>query len=286
MVNVAAARGLQSVLKSNLGPRGTLKMLVGGAGQIKITKDGNVLLHEMQIQHPTAMMIARAATAMDDEVGDGTTTAVLFIGELLKQAENYTSDGLHPRIITEGYDIAKELVLEFLENFKVPQPDIANDKELLASVARTSLRTKLSIEVADKLSDAVVDAVKAISVKNGKIDLHMIEIMHMEHKSASDSKFINGIVMDHGSRHPDMPKKLENVFILTCNVSMEYEKTEVSAGFFYSSAEEREKLVESERKFTDDKVKQVIEFKRRVCTNGQSFAVINQKGIDPVALDM
>jgi T-complex protein 1 subunit zeta len=69
MVNVAAARGLQAVLKSNLGPRGTLKMLVGGAGQIKITKDGNVLLHEMQIQHPTAMMIARAATAMDDQVG-------------------------------------------------------------------------------------------------------------------------------------------------------------------------------------------------------------------------
>lgn len=92
MVNVAAARGLQSVLKSNLGPRGTLKMLVGGAGQIKITKDGNVLLHEMQIQHPTAMMIARAATAMDDEVGDGTTTAVLFIGELLKQAERFTSE--------------------------------------------------------------------------------------------------------------------------------------------------------------------------------------------------
>lgn len=92
MVNVAAARGLQSVLKTNLGPRGTLKMLVGGAGQIKITKDGNVLLHEMQIQHPTAMMIARAATAMDDEVGDGTTTAVLFIGELLKQAERFTSE--------------------------------------------------------------------------------------------------------------------------------------------------------------------------------------------------
>lgn len=94
MVNVAAARGLQTVLKSNLGPRGTLKMLVGGAGQIKLTKDGNVLLHEMQIQHPTAMMIARAATAMDDQVGDGTTSSVLFIGELLKQAERYTSEVL------------------------------------------------------------------------------------------------------------------------------------------------------------------------------------------------
>lgn len=122
MVNVAAARGLQSVLKSNLGPRGTLKMLVGGAGQIKITKDGNVLLHEMQIQHPTAMMIARAATAMDDEVGDGTTTAVLFIGELLKQAERFTSEGLHPRLLTEGFEAARDMTLEFLEASKCLNP--------------------------------------------------------------------------------------------------------------------------------------------------------------------
>mmetsp|Transcript_9048 Transcript_9048/g.8074 ORF Transcript_9048/g.8074 Transcript_9048/m.8074 type:complete len:543 (-) Transcript_9048:55-1683(-) len=285
-VNVAAARGLQSVLKSNLGPRGTLKMLVGGAGQIKITKDGNVLLHEMQIQHPTAMMIARAATAMDDEVGDGTTTAVLFIGELLKQAEVYTSEGLHPRLIAEGYEIAKDLVLEFLENFKINQPDIANDRETLFNVGRTSLRTKLSPEVADKMSEAVVDAVLSIYEVDKRMDLHMIEIMHMENKTASESSFIKGIVLDHGSRHPDMPKYLENVYILTCNVSMEYEKTEVSAGFFYSSAEERERLVESERKFTDEKVKQVIDFKRSVCKNGETFAIINQKGIDPLALDM
>lgn len=286
LVNVAAARGLQSVLKSNLGPRGTLKMLVGGAGQIKITKDGNVLLHEMQIQHPTAMMIARAATAMDDEVGDGTTSAVLFIGELLKQAERYTSEGLHPRLISDGYEIAKDLVLEFLEGFKVPQPNIYSDREILANVARTSLLTKLSPEVSDKMSDALVDAVLSISEENTPIDLFMVEIMSMEHKSAAESCFIKGIVMDHGSRHPDMPKSLENVLILTCNVSLEYEKTEVSAGFFYSSAEEREKLVESERRFTDEKVRQVIEFKRRVCKNGESFAVLNQKGIDPLALDM
>ena len=274
------------MLKSNLGPRGTLKMLVGGAGQIKITKDGNVLLHEMQIQHPTAMMIARAATAMDDEVGDGTTSSVLFTGELLKQAERYTSEGLHPRLITEGYEVAKEMVLEFLEGFKVAQPGIFKDRELLTNVVRTSLRTKLAVESADKMSDAIVDAMLAVAVEGEPIDLHMVEIMHMQHQSGSDSCFINGIVLDHGSRHPDMPKQLENVHILTCNVSFEYEKTEISAGFFYSSAEEREKLVESERKFTDEKVRQVIDFKRRVCKEGETFALINQKGIDPLALDM
>ena len=286
MVNVAAARGLQSVLKSNLGPRGTLKMLVGGAGQIKITKDGNVLLHEMQIQHPTAMMIARAATAMDDQVGDGTTSSVLFTGELLKQAERYTSEGLHPRLITEGYEIAKDMVLEFLEAFKVSQPKIFQDRELLTNVVRTSLRTKLAAECADKMSDAIVDAMLSIAEEGKPIDLHMVEIMHMQHQSGSDSCFINGIVLDHGSRHPDMPKYLENVHILTCNVSFEYEKTEISAGFFYSSAEEREKLVDSERKFTDEKVRQVIDFKRRICKDGETFALINQKGIDPMALDM
>mmetsp|Transcript_63196 Transcript_63196/g.131453 ORF Transcript_63196/g.131453 Transcript_63196/m.131453 type:complete len:544 (-) Transcript_63196:124-1755(-) len=285
-VNVAAARGLQSVLRTNLGPRGTLKMLVGGAGQIKITKDGNVLLHEMQIQHPTAMMIARAATAMDDEVGDGTTSSVLFTGELLKQAERYTSEGLHPRLITEGYDIAKDMVLEYLEAFKVEQPNIYNDRELLTNVVRTSLRTKLAAESADSMSDAVVDAMFSICEEGKPIDLHMVEVMEMQHKKGSDSRFINGMVLDHGSRHPDMPTYLENVHILTCNVSMEYEKTEISAGFYYSSAEEREKFVDSERKFTEEKVKQVIDFKRKVCKEGESFALINQKGIDPMALDM
>merc|ERR1712196_1398 len=97
-----------------------------------------------------------------------------------------------------------------------------------------------------------------------------------------------GLVLDHGSRHPDMPTRLENCYILTCNVSLEYERSEVNAGFFYSSAEQRDKLVESERKFTDEKVKKIIDLKKRVCTeeNKKTFVVINQKGIDPPSLDM
>lgn len=178
------------------------------------------------------------------------------------------------------------MVLEFLESYKVPQPNIYRDRELLTSVARTSLRTKLSLEIADKMSEAVVNAMMAISEEGHEPDLHMVEVMHMQHQSGADSTFINGIVLDHGSRHPDMPTRLTNVHILTCNVSMEYEKTEQAAGFFYSSAEDRDKLVASERKFTDDKVKQLIEFKRRVCKEGESFCCINQKGIDPVSLDM
>jgi len=113
-MNITAAMGLQEVMKSNLGPKGTLKMLVGGAGQIKLTKDGCVLLHEMQIQHPTAGMIARSATAQDDIVGDGTTSNVLLIGELMKQAQRLVQEQVHPRIITEGYELARKEALSFL----------------------------------------------------------------------------------------------------------------------------------------------------------------------------
>ena len=93
--------------------------------------------------------------------------------------------------------------------------------------------------------------------------------------------------MDHGSRHPDMPKHLKNCFILTCNISMEYEKSEVNSGFFYKSAEERDRLVAAERAFTDEKVRRVIEFKKKICDGtDKTFVIINQKGIDPVSLDM
>merc|ERR1712184_92670 len=106
----------------------------------------------------------------------------------------------------------------------------------------------------------------------------MVEILHMKHKLTNETRLIKGLVMDHGSRHPDMPKRLENCYVLTCNVSMEYEKTEVNSGFFYKSAEEREKLVEAERKFIDDRVKKVIEFKKKVCDGtDKSFVIINQK---------
>lgn len=287
-VNLNAAKGLQEVMKTNLGPRGTLKMLVGGAGQIKITKDGNVLLGEMQIQHPTASMIARAATAQDDMTGDGTTSSIMFIGELLKLSESYLADGLHPRLIAEGFDLARDETVKFLDGFKVPIEDPLNDREKLVCVARTSLRTKLTPAIADSMAESVVDAVRVIKKEKEPLDLHMIEILHMKHKLVTETRMIRGLVLDHGARHPDMPKRLEKCYILTCNVSLEYEKSEVNAGFFYSSAEQRDKLVESERRFTDMKVKKIIDLKKEVCTpeNGKNFVVINQKGIDPPSLEM
>jgi T-complex protein 1 subunit zeta len=285
-INISAAKGLQEILKSNLGPKGTMKMLVSGAGEIKITKDGNVLLHEMQIQHPTASLIARTATAQDDVTGDGTTSSVLIIAELLKQADNYIAEGLHPRIIVEGFDLAKEKALEVLEKVKIPY--ISNNREMLVQVARSSLETKLTPDLSEHLNTIIVDAVLAIAEEGKPIDLFMIEIMEMLHKTETDTQLVKGIVMDHGARHPDMPKHVKNAYILTANISLEYEKTEVNSGFFYKSAEEREKLISAERAFTDDKVKKIIEFKKKVCpdSSDKTFVLINQKGIDPVSLDL
>jgi T-complex protein 1 subunit zeta len=292
--NSSAAKGLAEVLKSNLGPRGALKMLVGGAGQIKITKDGSVLLGEMQIQHPTASMIARASKAQDEETGDGTTSNVLFIAELMKLSERLIADGLHPRLIADGFNLARMEAMTFLEEFKKPlEPN--SEKLKLIDVARTSLRTKLPQQHADQLASIVVEAIECIrSNKEGEdskvpLDLFMVEIMQMKERLVTETRLVKGLVMDHGSRHPDMPKRLEKVFVLTLNVSLEYEKTEVHSTFFYSSAEEREKLVASERKFTDDKVRKIVDLKNRVCTGDRKdygFLVVNQKGIDPPSLDM
>ncbi|XP_076792284.1 T-complex protein 1 subunit zeta-2 isoform X3 [Arvicanthis niloticus] len=225
-VNICAARGLQDVLRPSLGPKGALKMLVSGAGDIKLTKDGNVLLHEMQIQHPTASIIAKVAAAQDHITGDGTTSNVLIIGELLKQADLY-------------------------------------------------------------ISEAVVDSVLAIRRPGIPIDLFMVEIVEMRHKSETDTQLVRGLVLDHGARHPRMKKQVQDAYILICNVSLEYEKTEVSSGFFYKTVEEKEKLVKAERKFIEDRVQKIIDLKQKVCAeSNKGFVVINQKGIDPVSLEM
>ncbi|PPQ79954.1 hypothetical protein CVT25_003026 [Psilocybe cyanescens] len=299
-VNTNGAMGLAGVVKGNLGPRGTLKMLVDGSGQIKMTKDGKVLLSEMQIQNPTAAMVARTAVGQDDQVGDGTTSVVLLVGELLKQADRYISEGVHPTVIAQGFDLAKKEALVFLDTFKVKEK---MDRATLINITNTSLATKLNIALAKQLAADVVDAVLAIRppapAADAKdqwrepIDLHMIEIMKMQHRTATETQLVRGLVMDHGARHPDMPKRVENAFILILNVSLEYEKTEVNSGFFYSSAEQREKLVESERKFLDAKLQKIVNLKNLVCDQAvdskekkKNFVIINQKGIDPMSLDV
>jgi T-complex protein 1 subunit zeta len=285
-LNITGARGLAAVMKSNLGPKGTLKMLVSGGGDIKVTKDGNLLVHEMQIRHPTASMIAKACTAQNDNTGDGTTSTVLLIGELLKNAENYVQEGVHPHILTEGFTVAHRKTLEFLKEM---QSKGQIDDETLLEVAKSSVSTKLYGALADHIAQCVYQAVQAIrqTPEDHSPDLHMVEIQQMLLETPMDTKFINGLVLDHGGRHPDMPKHVENAYILTCNVSLEFEKTEVNSGFFYKSAEEREKLLQAEREFITRRVHKIIELKKKLCDGKKKgFVIINQKGIDPPSLDL
>lgn len=288
MMNINAAKGLQNVLKTNLGPKGTMKMLVSGAGDVKITKDGCILLSEMQLQHPTAAVIARTATAQDDITGDGTSSTVLFVGELLHQAQLSLYEGLHPRVLVEGIELAREETIKLLEKTKTEVKEVDGDipRDLLLQVAQTSLRTKVHRELADHLAKIVVDAVRCVRVPGQGLDLHMVERMHMRHKSALDTKLIDGLVLDHGARQPLMKKRCKDCHLLVMNVSLEYEKSEINAGFFYGNADERKNLVTAERKFTNDKVREVIAFKEKVCKEGENFIVINQKGIDPESLDL
>lgn len=138
-----------------------------------------------------------------------------------------------------------------------------------------------------RLVEIIVDSVNIIKIPEKPIDLFMVEIMHMSHKLASDCRLVRGLVLDHGARHADMPKYAKNCYILTLNVSLEYEKTEVHSGFFFSTAEQREKLASSERKFVDEKCAKIIELKKKVCDGtDKNFIVVNLKGVDPLALDM
>lgn len=175
----------------------------------------------------------------------------------------------------------------FLDKFKVERKD-SFDRTSLLAIARTSLRTKVPEELADHLAGIVVDAVLCVKDESNPnaLDLHMVEIMHMRHGSAMDTRFVNGIVLDHGARHPNMAQRSEDCAIFVCNVSLEYEKTMVNSNFMYKSAEERAKMVLAERKYTDDKVHKIIAFKEETVGKDGGFILINQKGIDPISLDM
>ena len=146
---------------------------------------------------------------------------MLIIGETLRQCEKYLAENVHPRVLADGIEIAKHVALQALEDFRLAKNI---DKELLLNVARTSLRTKLKQKVADQLTEIVVDAILTIKVEGKPIDLFMVEIQTMQHKYAADTRLIKGLVLDHGTRHPGMPRELKKCHILTCNVSLEFEQ--------------------------------------------------------------
>lgn len=286
MMNIHAAKSLESILKSNLGPKGTLKMLVSGSGSIKLTKDGRVLLNEMHIQHPTANLIARCATSQDDIVGDGTTSTVLLCGEIMKQCERYLFEGIHPRLLVEGIELGRTHLFEFIT--KLIQPINFSEQSVLENAVKSVLQTKINVEFLNELSKIIVESIKIIKKEKEMIDLFMVEIQSIKSKFTTNTQLIKGLVMDHGTRHPGMPHDIRNVFVLTCNVSLEYEKSEVNSSVFYSNVQQRNEMVKNERKWADDQVNKIIKLKQKLIEkygNDVNLLVVNQKGIDQPSLD-
>lgn len=281
-MNLNAAHSLCDILKTNLGPSGTLKMLVGGAGDVQLTKDGAVLLKNLTIIHPTAMLISRTAVAQDENTGDGTTSTIVFVDGILKQCERRLSEGIHPRVLTNGLEEARDEALRFIDGFKVNKPV---DRDFLLNIARSSLCTKLPAELVEHLTQIVTDAVLTIRREGEPVNLFMVEQLTMLSRLATDTRLVKGLVLDHGFRHVGMKKDLKNVHILICNVSLEFENTEVNTAFSTNAADMREKMYDAERKFVDSKVQKIVDLKNQVCKKGEDFLVVNMKGIDLPSLE-
>jgi T-complex protein 1 subunit zeta len=191
-------------------------------------------------------------------------------------------EGVHPRVLTAGLEVARTEAIRFLDDFRTP---ISPTRASLLGLARSAIGTKVASELADHLASLVTDAVLTIKAPNGPADLLMVEQISMMTKLANDTQLIRGLVLDHGVRHAQMKRDLRNCYILAMNVSLEFENTEVNTTFAAAGAGDRERLAVAERRFVEEKVQRIVELKRRVCTNGEDFLVVNMKGIDPPSLE-
>jgi len=271
--NFAAAKAVASAVRSTLGPKGMDKMLIDGMGDITITNDGVTILKEMDIEHPAGKMIVEVAKTQDAEVGDGTTTAVIIAGELLKNAEDLLVQGVHPTIIAEGYQMAAEKALMILDGFaSVVKP---TDTVILKKIAGTALTGKNAEVSKDLLSDIIVKAIAFITDTDGTVDIAHINVEKKVGGSADDSTLIEGMVIDKERAHPNMPKSVKDAKILLLNVALEFKKTEVNAKINISTPGQAQAFLDEEEHMVHVMVDKVIK--------SDATVLFCQKGIDDVA---
>ena len=206
--NISAAKIIAEIVRTSLGPRGMDKMLVDSLGDVTITNDGATILKEIDVQHPAAKMLVEIAKTTDNEVGDGTTSAVVLAGSLLEQAESLLLQEVHPTIIVDGYRKAATKAKQYLKD--IAEQVTANDKSILLKIANTSKQTKLVKRDSSQLSDMVVRSITAVAEKQGEnytVDIDDIKVEKKAGGSISDSAIIRGIVLDKEVVHSGMPKK-------------------------------------------------------------------------------
>jgi thermosome len=271
-----AAQIIAEVLKTTLGPRGMDKMLIDSLGDITITNDGATVLDEIDVQHPAAKMMIEVAKTQDDEVGDGTTTAVIFAGELLKKAEDLLEQNIHPSIIIAGYQKAMDKSLEALDKLAL-DVDL-EDKETLMKLATTSMRSKTVAQTREHLANIVIDAVKQIvEERDGETlaDVDNVQIVKKEGKSLDETELVRGIIIDKEVIHAGMPKKIEGAKIALIDAPLEVEKTEFDA-------EIRIRSPDAIKAFLDQEAEMLKKMVNRVVDSGATV-LFAQKGIDDVA---
>ncbi|WP_191118469.1 thermosome subunit beta [Infirmifilum uzonense] len=275
-LNIMVARAISETIKTTLGPKGMDKMLIDTLGDITISNDGATILDEMDVQHPVAKLMVEVAKAQDKEVGDGTTTAVVLTGELLKEAEKLLDRNIHPTIIVGGYKKAMEKAREVIRQkaIKVSLDDV----ETLKKVASTSMRSKAVAALRDYFAELAVKAVKQVAEEvDGKVivDIDNIQIIKKKGGAFLDTQLIYGIIVDKEVVHPAMPKRVENAKIALLDAPLEVEKTEIDAEIRISSPDQMQQFLEEEEKILKEMVDKIKESGANV--------VFCQKGIDDVA---
>jgi thermosome len=274
--NIMAAKLIAELVRSSLGPRGMDKMLVDSLGDVTITNDGATILKEIDVQHPAAKMMVEISKATDQEVGDGTTSAVVFAGALLEKAEELISKDVHPTIIVDGYRKASAKALDILNASAIKiSPD---DREWLTKVAKTSIMTKLVSRESDVLSALVVDALLQIAEKTAtglKVDIDDVKVEKKPGGSIRDTSLIKGIILDKEVVHSGMPKRMEHAKIALINSALEIEKTEFDAKINISNPDQMKLFLDEENHMLKDMVDKIV--------GSGANVIICQKGIDDIA---
>lgn len=270
--NILASRIVAETIKSTLGPKGMDKMLVDAIGDITVTNDGVTILEEMQIEHPAAKMIVEIAKTQEEEVGDGTTTAVILAGKLLENAESLLDQKVHPTIITKGYKLAEEKAQELLQDISIKiSPE---NEELLRNIVITAMTGKSVETEKDYLAELIVNAVKQVSV-NGRIDKDNIKLVKKRGGGISQTQLIQGIVIDKERISEEMPERIEGAKIALIDSSIEVKSPETDTKISVSTPEQLHAFLDNEEKVLGDMVEKLKENKVNV--------VICQKGVDDVA---
>ena len=268
--NILAGKVLAETVRTTLGPKGMDKMLVDGLGDIVVTNDGVTILKEMDIEHPAAKMLVEVAKTQEDEVGDGTTTAVIIAGELLKKSESLLDQDIHPTIIAMGYRQAAEKAQEILDDIAIDSVD----EETLVKVAMTAMTGKGTEAAREPLAKLIVDAVQKVA-EDGVVDTDNIKIEKKDGAVVEDSTLVEGVIVDKERVHPGMPSEVKDAKIALVNSPLEVKETEVDAEIRITDPAQMQAFIEQEEKMVKDMVDKVAESGANVL-----FA---QKGIDDLA---